>query len=233
MPEKGAAIGHRIDVPWKPPGPFGLVRYMESILIGRPGLKRISWPVRDPSRTAYFSDDFDGVELGWPSLFTAHVFFCERFNFLELTGMLKKLAFAVLLAGPIQAARADCFDDAALFHQVNPWILRGIASVESDFRPRTIVSNNNGSVDRGMTGINSVHLPELAKYGIGATDMFDACKSIYVAAWLLKKKMSKHGNNYTAVGAYHSETPAKRDLYAAKVRRRIEEWSARGWIRGQ
>lgn len=61
--------------------------------------------------------------------------------------------------------------------------------------------------------------------------MFDACKSIYVAGWLLKKKIDKYGNNYKAVGAYHSETPDKRDLYASKIRRRITEWTARGWVR--
>lgn len=144
--------------------------------------------------------------------------------------MLKHLAFFAFLASLLQSAWADCFDDAASYHSVNPWILRAIASVESEFRPQTVVANKNGSVDRGMTGINSIHLPELARYGIGASDMFDACKSIYVAAWLLKKKINKYGNNYMAIGAYHSETTAKRVVYAAKVQKRIEEWTARGWL---
>lgn len=82
-----------------------------------------------------------------------------------------------------------------------------------------------------MTGINSVHLPELAKFGIGASDLLDACKSIYVAAWHLRKKMTKYGNNYKAVGAYHSETPDRLEVYASKIRRRIVDWTARGWIR--
>ena len=141
------------------------------------------------------------------------------------------LLVCALLFGTFNAAKADCFDDAGLYHQVNPWILRAIAAEESGFRPNTVVKNSNNSLDRGMTGINSVHLPELAKFGIGATDLMDACKSIYVAAWHLRKKMTKYGNNYKAVGAYHSETPDRLEVYASKIRRRIVDWTARGWIR--
>lgn len=145
-------------------------------------------------------------------------------------GLLKNLVLFVLLSAAFDVANADCFDDAGLYQQVNPWILRAIAAEESSFRSGIVNNNTNRSVDRGLTGTNSVHLPELAKFGIAANDLFDPCKSIYVAAWLLKKKITKHGNNYIAVGAYHSETPEKRDIYANKIRRRISEWTARGWI---
>lgn len=146
-------------------------------------------------------------------------------------GLLRNWLVFGFLTTSLNAANADCFDDAAHFQQVNPWVLRAIAAEESSFRPSIVTNNTNRSVDRGLTGTNSVHLPELAKFGIGASDLFAPCKSIYVAAWLLKKKMNKHGNNYIAVGAYHSETPDKRDIYANKIRRRISEWTARGWIR--
>lgn len=136
-----------------------------------------------------------------------------------------------LLLSTFNLAKADCFDDAGFYHQVNPWILRAIAAEESGFRPNTVVRNSNDSLDRGMTGINSVHLPELAKFGIRANDLLDACKSIYVAAWHLRKKMTKYGNNYKAVGAYHSETPDRLEVYASKIRRRIVDWTARGWVR--
>lgn len=138
---------------------------------------------------------------------------------------------SVLLALIITAvpfsSNADCFDDAAAYHGVNAWVLRGIASVESSFNPYALNKNSNGSFDVGLAQINSVHLKELEKYGIFANDLYNPCKSVHVAAWLLRKKINKYGNTWTAVGAYHSETPHKRDAYAAKVRSKIASWGVR------
>ena len=103
-----------------------------------------------------------------------------------------------------------------------------IAAQESRFKADTVVRNTNGSVDRGMTGINSIHLPELAKYGITAGDLMDSCKSVYLAGWHLRKKVRKFGNTWMAVGAYHSETPRYRDRYAASIRKIIDFWIAKG-----
>ena len=125
-------------------------------------------------------------------------------------------------------AMADCFDDAAKYHNVNPWILRAIAAVESGFKPVTIARNTDGSLDRGMTGINSVHLPQLARYGITAGDLLDGCKSVYVAAWHLRNRINERGNTWEAVGTYHSKTPSKRDVYTNKIRRVIGFWIERG-----
>jgi len=137
---------------------------------------------------------------------------------------------ALALLAPIPAA-ADCFDDAALHHNVNPWILRAIAAQESRFNPSANhPTNADGSLDRGMMGINSVHLPELARYGISAGDLLDGCKSVYLAGWRLRKMVDKYGNNWEAVGGYNSKTPSKRDSYAAKIRRIIDFWIERGII---
>lgn len=122
-------------------------------------------------------------------------------------------------------SRADCYDDAAIFHNVNPWILKAIAFNESSFRPDTVSSNTNGSIDIGLTGTNSVHLKELATHGIEKNDLLNPCKSIYVSAWMLAKKMKKHGNTWNAVGAYHSETPHLRDIYAMKIQNTVAQWS--------
>jgi len=65
--------------------------------------------------------------------------------------------------------------------------------------------------------INSVHLQELSRYGVGPADLQDQCKNIFVGAWQYRKKILKYGNSWTAVGAYHSETPAYRDRYAVDV----------------
>lgn len=154
-----------------------------------------------------------------------------------LTGSLKRsaaTAFTVvaLIAFPLTAS-ADCFDDAARYQTVNPWVLRAIAERESHFNPNAIHRNSNNTEDVGLAGINSVHLPELAKYGIGRQDLLDACKAAYVAAWRLGKMVAKYGNTWDAVGAYHSETPAHRDNYSALIKRIIDAWIAQGLIREQ
>lgn len=140
--------------------------------------------------------------------------------------------FAATLSLPA-AARADCFDESAQYHKVNPWVLRAIAAVESGFRPATIVGNTNGTLDRGMTGINSVHLPELSRYGITTGDLMDACKSVYLAGWHLRRKINEGGNTWESVGAYHSKTPSKRDVYVRKIQRVLAFWVARGIMPSQ
>ena len=142
----------------------------------------------------------------------------KRLNFLP-----KLLFFAVIFISG--KAVADCFDVAAAYHGVNPWILRGIAHVESGFKEKARNKNRNGTWDYGMMQINSIHLPELARHGVSRLDLFDACKSVHVAAWLLRKKMDRHGNTWGAVGAYHSETPVFRDSYARRVMTAIQRWS--------
>jgi hypothetical protein len=47
-------------------------------------------------------------------------------------------------------------------------------------------------------------------------------------AWLYAKKVRKHGNTWTAVGAYHSETPHLRDAYAKRIKRWIDDWRREG-----
>lgn len=151
---------------------------------------------------------------------------------LGLAGMRKALVAAALLAAAT-SARADCVDDAAQYHKVNPWILRAIAARESNFNPTAIGRNSNNTEDLGMFGTNTVHLPELARYGIDRKDLFDSCKAAYVASWRLAKMVRKYGNTWEAAGAYHSETPFYRDHYAARIRRLIEYWKSIGLLRSQ
>ncbi|WP_194725914.1 lytic transglycosylase domain-containing protein [Noviherbaspirillum malthae] len=146
---------------------------------------------------------------------------------------MKTLTFLIgaYIAATSSSAWADCYDAAAAYHRVNPWILRAIAAEESSFKPNAVGRNSNGSEDVGVTQTNSVHFEELRRYGIGRNDLFDACTSVYVAGWLLQKKVKRHGNTWTAVGAYHSETPEKRDSYARRIKRTIEAWTRAGYIK--
>lgn len=132
---------------------------------------------------------------------------------------------ALVTALSATTAHADCFDDAAAYQRVNPWVLRAVADVESAFKANAVRKNSDGSIDRGMMQTNSVHLPELARWGVAPEDLMDGCKSVFVAAWNLRKKIDKHGNTCKAIGAYHSETPVKRDAYVEKIRLSLAKWS--------
>ncbi|WP_058034335.1 lytic transglycosylase domain-containing protein, partial [Burkholderia pseudomallei] len=93
-------------------------------------------------------------------------------------------------------ARADCYDEAAKYQKVNPLVLRAIAWQESHNRPEALNKNANGSTDYGLMQINSIHLPTLSRYGITKDTLMEPCKSVYIAAWHLRRKMDKYGNTW-------------------------------------
>ncbi|WP_153099004.1 lytic transglycosylase domain-containing protein [Paraburkholderia hayleyella] len=123
------------------------------------------------------------------------------------------------------SVRADCFDEAASYQNVNPLILRAIAWQESRNRPSALHKNANGSTDYGVMQINSIHLPRLSQYGISTGTLMEPCKNVYIAAWHLRQKMNRYGNTWEAVGAYHSETPALRDKYAKQIAGILQKWN--------
>ncbi|MFJ1254385.1 lytic transglycosylase domain-containing protein [Cupriavidus sp. CuC1] len=112
---------------------------------------------------------------------------------------------------------ADCLDDAAVFHQVSPVLLWGIAQHESGMRAYAINRNTNGSEDIGLMQINTVHLPRLAKYGITRQSLFNPCVSAYVGAWILRENMDRYGPTWDAVGAYNATSPDKRLRYINRI----------------
>lgn len=138
----------------------------------------------------------------------------------------RKLCMLGALAAVCVAPRAyaDCFDDAAAWQNLNPLILRAIAWQESHNRADATHANSNGSIDYGVMQINSIHLPELAQYGIRRDALMVPCKNVYIAAWHLRKQVVRYGNTWTAVGAYHSATPALRDDYARHIAAIIGRW---------
>lgn len=125
--------------------------------------------------------------------------------------------FPALTAAQITPYTDACFSSAAKYQQVDETVLRAIAMKESSNCNPIIRSNKNKSIDVGCMQINSIHFHDLKKYGVTPKDLLDQCTNIYIGAWHYKKKIIKHGNNWIAVGAYHSETQALRDPYARDV----------------
>jgi hypothetical protein len=122
-------------------------------------------------------------------------------------------------------ARADCIDDAARHHQVNTLVLRAIGWHESRLQPDAIGRNRNGTVDLGAFQINSIHLLDLAHFGVDAQSLTDGCVSAYVAAWHYRHQVDLYGNTWAAVGAYHSRLPARSAWYANRIVEILMRWS--------
>lgn len=145
---------------------------------------------------------------------------------------MKKTALTILIAATTSGALAkeprfeldSCIESAAQYHRVNAKTLKAIVFQESSGKPWKTNRNTNNTVDYGASGINSIHLPELAKFGITERHLMNGCINVFVGAWKYSKKVAKHGNTWEAVGAYHSETPRFRDSYSLRIRTHLVNW---------
>ena len=135
-----------------------------------------------------------------------------------------RAAIALALAAASLHAHADCIDDAAAHHQVNADVLRAIGWQESRLRPAALGHNANGSIDVGAFQINSIHLPELARYGIDRAALADGCVCADVAAWHYRRQIALQGDGWLAVGAYHSHTAARAAWYANQIATILIGW---------
>lgn len=119
---------------------------------------------------------------------------------------------------------APCVSGAAQYHRVNPWVLRAILKVESDFNPRAVNHNANGTLDVGIAQINSIHFAELRKWGVAPDNLMDGCTATYVAAWHLARQIRKHGNSWYGVASYHSASPCENTRYARLLWNALVGW---------
>lgn len=119
-------------------------------------------------------------------------------------------------------AEADslCFDEAGAQYGINPQILRAIAKVESNFNPRAINWNTNGTYDFGVMQINTSWGYTLGKEWWST--LGDPCTNIRAGAMILSSCMKKYGYTWEAIGCYNSQTPGKRDKYAMMVYKQLQ-----------
>lgn len=122
-----------------------------------------------------------------------------------------------------QGEMQRCIIPAAQYHGVNEHILWAILKVESNFKPSTVTTNDNGTNDFGMGGMNTINMPKLQKHGIGVKEIKDPCVSTYVAAWHLRSEMEKHGNTWYGIAAYHSATPYFNNRYQILLKNALKD----------
>src|SRR5690554_1746595 len=122
--------------------------------------------------------------------------------------MLRKIGISCIvfaaLANPLLASelpdaanyQGNCWADAGMRYQVDPWLLYAIAEQESGLNPLAVNrANSDKSRDIGLMQINSFWFEELERHGISEESLFDPCTNIYVGAWVLSQSIRVFGNN--------------------------------------
>lgn len=135
------------------------------------------------------------------------------------------IVLALLLASV--PARADCTDRAALRFRLDPDLLRAMAEHESRNRVHAVGPLlPDGNRGLGKMQVNTIHLPELERYGVTRADLLSECGSVFVGAWIYARYLALVGSMWQAVGVYNtgpkSKNVAAQARYIAAVRRRYE-----------
>ncbi|KMQ81320.1 Conjugative transfer transglycosylase [Candidatus Burkholderia pumila] len=102
-------------------------------------------------------------------------------------------------------------------YSIDPALLKAIAWKES--RGWTGARGpmlKDGNQALGLMQINTVHLPTLVRAGIQRRDLFDACTSQRISAWVLASCIAQFGSTWKAVGCYNTG-PASTNT-AAQIR---------------
>lgn len=141
---------------------------------------------------------------------------------------------AIVSPVPINHA---CLINASAYYVIPPELLLAIRMQEAGTVGKSS-KNTNGTYDHGPMQINTVNLPQFAKFGVKPEYIRDdECTNIFAGAYLLRKLMNEHPRDlWIAVGEYHSATPVYRDKYIADVwRRLVKAWQTHAsylrWIR--
>lgn len=125
--------------------------------------------------------------------------------------------------GARAADLATCAAGAATHYAVPLALVHAVMRQEGG-RPGFTRTNTNGSEDIGVMQINSIHLPELARYGISRERLLnDGCLNVFIGTWMLKREIVQAGNLWRGVGNYHSHTPALNVKYQWLVWGRLKQ----------
>lgn len=134
-----------------------------------------------------------------------------------------RAALSILIILGTSTVRAEdtrlsqCVASASARYQVPQDLIRAVMRAEGG-AVGTVARNRNGSADLGVMQINTIHLPELARYGITREVLVNnACVNIHVGTWILSRELQRGGDFWTNVGAYNSRTPVHNKRYRERV----------------
>jgi len=118
---------------------------------------------------------------------------------------------------PLMNQQEVCVMQAAAYYNAHPDIIRAVLLAE-DGKVGHIRKNKDGSFDMGPMQINSVHLPELATYGINQEMLTNnGCLNIHIGTYYLQKEIITTPDFWYGVGRYHSKTPSLNARYQSIV----------------
>jgi len=133
------------------------------------------------------------------------------------------IATLIIILAYCSHANAFCFEEAAAIYGLNPLVLWSIAKHESNFNPRAINRNSNGTFDFGVMQINSAWAKTI---GMKAwNSLGDPCYNVKVGAWIYAQCVKAHGNTWEAIGCYNASKKQHRVQYAWKIYNEIQKVS--------
>jgi len=143
----------------------------------------------------------------------------------KISLMLLALAWSLMATTQAAAEPASrlesCIFQAGAYQKIDPLFLLAIAQQESAMNPKAKNRNvKGGTTDHGAMQINDEWVPRLKKFGITKNDLYDACVSAYVGAWILAQEIARHGYTWKAIGAYNAKSPDKQEIYARLIYQR-------------
>jgi len=134
--------------------------------------------------------------------------------------MYPERALDIMALIPLTAA---CIAMAARAYQLPSTYLYAILAIEAG-RVGQAVEDKNGTSDLGPFQVNTRWGPALGRYWrISAADALvrvrdDGCANAIAATAILKKELNEvHGDLPTALGLYHSHSPALAEAYRDRV----------------
>ncbi|MFM0265567.1 lytic transglycosylase domain-containing protein [Paraburkholderia sediminicola] len=110
-----------------------------------------------------------------------------------------------------------CIQQAVQEYGTHPDLIRAVMAQEAG-EVGQVRFNKDGSFDMGPMQVNSVHLPELARFGITKEMLTNnECLNIVIGTYYLQLAIMKSGDFWVGVGNYHSRTPDKNVGYQVRV----------------
>lgn len=113
----------------------------------------------------------------------------------------------------------ECINKSAVQYHIPATLIISVLKMENG-RIGDAIKNKNGTYDYGPMQINSIWLPELAKYGYSREKIqYDPCANVAVGTWLLSRAIADDKTLWKGVGNYHSHTSNKNFAYRTKVQK--------------
>ena len=136
-------------------------------------------------------------------------------------------AMIVQLEQPSELTRA-CVTAITSRYGVSPVVLSVIHKVEGGYSGARI-KNTNGSYDLGFNQINTIHMPQLSRFGLTEKMVKNNnCVNLAVAAWYVRtvtvnQKISDKAGFFRAIARYHSKNEPHISVYTGKLIKAYEQ----------